>query len=185
MPSSGDCLALNGQRPSTSPQNVTVRHRPLAYVSGGQGLVSTAADYLRFARMLVQGGKLDRVRALKAETARMMCSNRFTDEQRKFPFVAGAPFNQGFGLGMSVVIDAQQTGVVSGGVGTFGWPGAFGGWWQADPEADMILLWLQQCTPAPPQPGAAMPRLPGQQALTQFRRTVYDTLGESHARFAG
>ncbi len=156
------------------------------YVSGGQGLVSTAADYLRFARMLMKEGKLDRVRVLKAETVQMMRSNRFTDEQRKFPFVAGAPFNQGFGLGMSVVIDAKQPGAVSGGVGTFGWPGAFGGWWQADPQADMILLWLQQCTPAPPQPGVAMPRLPGQQATMQFRKAVYDTInGETHANLAG
>ena len=39
----------------------------------------------------MNGGKLDRVRVLKAETVRMMRSNRFTDEQRKWPFVAGAP----------------------------------------------------------------------------------------------
>jgi CubicO group peptidase (beta-lactamase class C family) len=149
---------------------------PAAYVSGGQGLVSTAADYLRFARMLMHDGKLDRARVLNAETAQMMRSNRFTDEQRKASSMAGRPFNQGFGLGMSVVIDANQPGVVSGGVGTFGWPGAFGGWWQADPQEDMILLWLQECTPAPPQAGAAMPRLPGMQSAMQFRRAVYDII---------
>ncbi len=160
--------------------------KPEEYVSGGQGLVTTATDYLRFARMLLKDGKLDRTRVLKADTVRMMCSNRFTDEQRTFPFVVGAPFNQGFGLGMSVVIDANQPGAVSGGVGTFGWPGAFGGWWQADPQADTILLWLQQCTPAPPQPGGAMPRLPGQKGLMQFRKAVYDTIrGETHAKLAG
>jgi CubicO group peptidase (beta-lactamase class C family) len=159
---------------------------PAEYVSGGQGLVSTAADYLRFARMLMHDGKLDRVRVLKAETVQIMRSNRFTDEQRRFPFVAGGSFNQGFGLGMSVVIDAKQPGVVAGGVGTFGWPGAFGGWWQADPLEDMILLWLQQCTPAPPQPGAAMPRLPGMQGTMRFRKAVYDTInGEPHANLAG
>jgi CubicO group peptidase (beta-lactamase class C family) len=160
--------------------------KPPEYVSGGQGLLSTAADYLRFARMLMEEGKLDRVRVLKADTVRMMRSNRITDEQRKFPFVAGAPFNQGFGLGMAVAVDAKQPGVVSGGVGTFGWPGAFGGWWQADPEANMILLWLQECTPAPPKPGHAMPRLPGQQGMMQFRKAVYDTInGEIHANPAG
>ena len=130
--------------------------------------------------------KLERVPVLKAKTVRMMRSNRITDAQRKFPFVAGAPFNQGFGLGMSVVVDPKQPGVVGGGAGTFGWPGAFGGWWQADPQADMILLWLQQCTPALPQRGAGMPRLPGQESLMQFRKTVYDTInGETHANLAG
>jgi CubicO group peptidase (beta-lactamase class C family) len=159
--------------------------KPAAYASGGQGLVSTAADYLRFARMLLHDGKLDNVRVLKPETVRLMRSNQFTQAQRTIPFVAGAPFNQGFGLGMSVVIDAKQPGVVTGGVGTFGWPGAFGGQWQADPTQDLILIWLQQCTSAPPQPGAAMPRMPGAHAALQFRKVVYDTLnGETHAHLA-
>jgi CubicO group peptidase (beta-lactamase class C family) len=165
------------QRGHFTPSNVRgfTADEPPQCAMGGQGLVSTAADYMRFARMLLKHGKLDRVRVLKPETVRMMRNNRITDEQRRFPFVAGAPFNQGFGLGMSVVLDPKQPGVVSGGVGTFGWPGAFGGWWQADPRADMILLWLQQCTPAPPEPGAGMPRLPGQASLLQFRKAVYDT----------
>jgi CubicO group peptidase (beta-lactamase class C family) len=150
--------------------------KPAAFASGGQGLVSTSSDYLRFARMLMHDGELDGVRVLKAETARRMRSNQFTDAQRKFPFVAGTPFTQGCGLGVSVVIDPKQPGIVTGGVGSFGWPGAFGGWWQADPQEDMILIWLQECTPAPPQPGAAMPRLPGMQGQQQFRKAVYDAI---------
>jgi CubicO group peptidase (beta-lactamase class C family) len=115
-----------------------------------------------------------------------MRSNQFTDEQRRLPFVAGMPFTQGFGLGMSVVINAHQPGIISGGAGTFGWPGAFGGWWQADPQADLVLLWLQQCTSPPPQPGAALPRVPGQQGVLQFRKSVYDIIhGETHANVAG
>ena len=150
--------------------------RPMAYL-GGQGLASTASDYLRFARMLLNDGKLERVRVLKPETVRLMRSNRFTDAQRKFPFVAGAPFTQGFGLGVSVVIDENQPGIVTGRAGTFGWPGAFGGWWQADPQEELILIWLQGCTPAPPQPGAAsLPRLPGAQSQRQFRQAVYEAI---------
>jgi CubicO group peptidase (beta-lactamase class C family) len=160
--------------------------RPAVFASGGQGLVSTAADYMRFARMLLHDGVIDGVRVLKVETARRMRANHFTAEQRRFPFVAGAPFNQGFGLGMSVVIDAKQPGVVSGSEGTFGWPGAFGGWWQADPRQDMALVWLQQCTPAPTQAGAPMPRLPGMQSAQRFRAAVYDVIqGGNHANAAG
>lgn len=150
--------------------------RPAAYASGGQGLVSTAADYLRFARMLMENGKLGTVRVLKAQTVQKMRSNQFTDAQRQLPFIAGSPFNQGFGLGMSVILNAAQPGVVTGGVGTFGWPGAFGGWWQADPQQQLVLIWLQECTPAPPQPGQAMPRLPGAQSTEQFRKAVYETI---------
>ncbi len=149
----------------------------MAYAMGGQGLVSTASDYLRFARMLLNDGKLGRVRVLQPETARVMRSDHITDAQRQFPFVANAPFTQGFGLGMAVVIDEAQPGIVIGRAGTFGWPGAFGGWWQADPQEEMILIWLQECTPAPPQPGAAsLPRIPGAQAQRQFRQTVYEAI---------
>jgi CubicO group peptidase (beta-lactamase class C family) len=159
---------------------------PAAFASGGQGLVSTAADYLRFAQMLLHDGSRGGVRVLKPETVRLMRSNHFTPEQRKFPFVAGGVFNQGFGLGMSVIIDPKQPAMIAGGVGTFGWPGAFGGWWQADPQEDMILIWLQQCTPAPPQPGGPLPRLPGMQSTQQFRAAVYEAIkGEVHANAAG
>jgi CubicO group peptidase (beta-lactamase class C family) len=150
--------------------------RPRAHL-GGQGLAATAGDYLRFARMLLNDGELDRVRILKPATARLMRTNQFTGAQRQYPFVAGAPFTQGFGLGMSVVIDENQPGIVTGRAGTFGWPGAFGGWWQADPQEELILVWLQQCTPAPPQPGAALPRIPGSRGQQQFRRAAYAAIG--------
>jgi CubicO group peptidase (beta-lactamase class C family) len=77
---------------------------------------------------------------------------------------------------MSVVIEPTQSGVVSGGIGTFGWPGAFGGWWQADPRQQMILLWLQQCTADAPRADAPMPRLPGMHGKIAFREAVYKTL---------
>jgi CubicO group peptidase (beta-lactamase class C family) len=148
---------------------------PSAYASGGQGLLSTAGDYLRFARMLMNDGELEGVRVLKRETAQLLRTNRYSDAERKHPFVMGQPFTQGFGLGVSVVTDVSQPGA-AGGLGTFGWPGAFGGWWQADPQADLVLLWLQQCAPAPPQPGARMPRIPGMQAIGQFREAVYKSI---------
>ena len=159
-----------------TPSNVSTftRDSPSAYALGGQGLVSTADDYLRFARMLMHDGKLDRVRVLQSATAQSMRNNRLTAMQRQYPFL-GQPFTQGFGLGVSVITDATQPSA-TGSVGSFGWPGAFGGWWQADPQEDMVLLWLQQCSPAPPQPGAAMPRIPGADGLRQFRTAVYDTI---------
>jgi CubicO group peptidase (beta-lactamase class C family) len=147
---------------------------PPEFVSGGQGLLSTASDYLRFARMLLHDGTLDGVRVLQPKTAQLLRSNRYTDVQRQQHLMMGRPFTPGIGLGVWVVVDATDPGAV-GGAGSFGWAGAFGGWWQADPQEDMILLWLQECAPGPPQPGAAMPHIPGMQALCQFRKAVYDT----------
>ena len=150
--------------------------RQLAYL-GGQGLASTAGDYLRFARMLLNDGELEGMRLLKPETVRMMRSNRYTDAQRKFPFVAGSPFTQGFGLGVSVATDESQPGIVTGPCRYVRLAGAFGGWWQADPIEELILTWLQVCTPAPPQPGAGLPRIPGTQGQQEFRRVVYEAIG--------
>lgn len=142
---------------------------PPAYASGGQGLVSTAEDYLAFARMLVRGGETPEGSFLKPETVRLMATNRLTTEQRKLPFM-GRPFFErlGFGLGVSEVMEKLPTA----GVGAFGWPGGFGGWWQADPANDLVAIWLQACTPMPPQEGPPA-RMPGAAAVMEFQRAVY------------
>jgi CubicO group peptidase (beta-lactamase class C family) len=135
---------------------------PPQHTAGGYGLVSTVDDYLNFARMLLQGGDFNGRRILKEETIRMMTTNRLTPAQRKYPQF-GLPFfmAQGFGLGVSIIDDPKKHGWMgTGNRGTFGWPGLFGGWWQADPEEQMVMLWLQQTLPtqAPAGGGAAAPR---------------------------
>jgi CubicO group peptidase (beta-lactamase class C family) len=120
------------------------------FCTGGAGLWSTADDYLAFARMLLVGGTVDGVRVLSEESVRLMRADRLTDEQKKFPFL-GMPFwhGRGFGLNLSVVTDPAQSRQLygPGGLGTFSWPGAYGTWWQADPSADLIMLYLIQNLP--------------------------------------
>ncbi|SEH82015.1 CubicO group peptidase, beta-lactamase class C family [Mycolicibacterium rutilum] len=120
------------------------------FCTGGAGLWSTADDYLRFARMLLAGGTLDGVRVLSEDSVRLMRTDRLTDEQKRQPFL-GAPFwvGRGFGLNLSVVTDPAKSRQLfgPGGVGTFSWPGAYGTWWQADPSADVILIYLIQNLP--------------------------------------
>ena len=128
------------------PPNLT----PPSFCSAGGGLWSTADDYLRFVRMLLDDGNLDGVRVLSAESARLMRTDRLTDEQKRHNFL-GAPYwvGRGFGLNLSVVTDAAKSAPLfgPGGPGTFSWPGAYGTWWQADPSVDLILLYLIQNLP--------------------------------------
>jgi CubicO group peptidase (beta-lactamase class C family) len=120
------------------------------FCTGGAGLWSTVDDYLKFARMLLASGNVDGVRVLSEESVRLMRTDRLTAEQKTYPFL-GAPFwvGRGFGLNLSVVTDPAKSRQLfgPGGLGTFSWPGAYGTWWQADPTADLILLYLIQNHP--------------------------------------
>ena len=50
----------------------------------------------------------------------------------------------GYGMGVAVVMEPDKADPMRcrGGVGTVGWPGAYGGWWQADPSDDSVLIFL-------------------------------------------
>lgn len=133
----------------TAPGSSTVPERPegMAYVSGGQGLWSTADDYLAFARMFVGEGAAGGVRLLRPGTFRHMVTNQLTPSQRATAEVTGMPLfagGHGFGLGVAVVMEPQQalSIICGGGEGAVGWPGGFGGWWQADPNDGSVLIFL-------------------------------------------
>lgn len=116
-----------------------------AYVSGGQGLWSTADDYLRFARIFLGDGAVDDVRLLRPETLKLMMSNQLTESQRQAARIWIPVFTaHGFGLGVAVVLDPAKADPIrcQGGMGTVGWPGAYGGWWQVDPTDGSIMILL-------------------------------------------
>ena len=156
---------------------------PGAYFEGGGGsLYSTLDDYLKFARLMLGRGEVDGVRLVKPETIDLMTTNRLTDEQRGHDFL-GMPFwmSQGFGLGTSMIMDAQKhEWMGAGAAGSFGWPGAFGTWWQADPANDMILIYLiQDSMPLGPEAVTAMQgqRPSGRVGGPMFQKIVYAALG--------
>ena len=127
----------------------TLPERPedMAYVSGGAGLWSTSNDYLAFARMFVERGAVDGVRLLRPETLALMTSNHLTDGQRAKPATFGRRIfaaGHGFGMGVAVVLEPEKAAptLCGGGVGAVGWPGAWGGWWQADPNDGSVLIFL-------------------------------------------
>jgi CubicO group peptidase (beta-lactamase class C family) len=112
--------------------------------SGAGGLVSTADDYMKFARMLLDGGKVDGTRILSRKTIDLMTSNFLTPEQRRMPFFGYDMWSgRGFGLGVSIVDNlAGMNGLSS--IGQYGWNGAFGTCWFNDPREDMAAIMMIQ-----------------------------------------
>ncbi|MCF8504083.1 MAG: beta-lactamase family protein [Caulobacter sp.] len=122
------------------------RPADMTYVSGSGGLWSTLDDYLAFARLFLGNGAVDGVRLLRPETLGAMMTNQLTEDQRARGETLGMPIftAHGFGYGLAVVMDPDTAAVTrcKGGVGTVGWPGAYGGWWQADPTTGTVMIFL-------------------------------------------
>ena len=142
----------------TVPMQMAFKERPatLAYESGGQGLWSTVDDYVRFAQLFVEGGSSSGVRLLKPETMAMIGSNQLTDFQRAHSTLMGGPMFKhhfGFGLGLAVVLEESPYASMPcmGSVGSVGWPGAYGGWWSADPVNKSIAVFLTHSMADPAQ----------------------------------
>ena len=107
------------------------------YPAGNGGLFSTAPDYLRFARMVLNGGALDGKRYLKPESVRLMTTVQ--SGELKTGFTPG----NGWGLGWCVVRQPQGiTSMLS--PGTFGHGGAYGTQAWIDPEKGLALVLMVQ-----------------------------------------
>jgi len=134
---------------TTVPGGHAAAERPddMTFESGGQGLWSTLDDYLAFARIFLGRGEVDGVRLLRPDTCAMMASNKLTPDQRRTARMFGMPLfaaGHGYGMGVAVVMEPDKADPLRcrGGVGTVGWPGAYGGWWQADPTDNSVLIFL-------------------------------------------
>ncbi len=139
------------------------------FQSGGGGLISTAQDYLQFAQLLLGRGRVGTTRLLSHRSVDLMRSNFLTRDQRRVPAFGHVLWaGQGFGLGVSVVDDpAQQLPLGYRSAGSFGWPGAYGTSWFADPVEDLIGLMLIQRRSIEPFSMAV-----------DFERRVYDAIDD-------
>jgi CubicO group peptidase (beta-lactamase class C family) len=154
----GDRFAANYQRgadralelfddPRTSEY---LRPRPMA--SGGGGLVSTTADYLRFAEMLRRGGELDGHRVIGERTLRFMARNHLPGGAALNRLAMGgfgetAFAGVGFGLGFAVTLDPVETQVTCS-PGEFYWGGAASTAFWVDPVEDLVVIFMTQFMPS-------------------------------------
>ena len=110
--------------------------------SGGGGLVSTADDYLKFARMLARGGEP----ILEKSTVAAMTKNQLDDALVPIA-IFGMPMpGTGFGLGMSVKVEED----FPGSLGEYGWSGAATTSFSVAPEAELIVITMAQRMPLTP-----------------------------------
>ena len=126
--------------------------RPPKFKSGGGGLLSTTADYLRFCRMLLRGGSLDGARVLGPKTIELMAQNHLpggadlgqmalgTFGETQFPGV-------GFGLGFAVSLGPVPSGLI-GSPAEYYWGGAASTIFWIDPAEELIVIFMTQLMPS-------------------------------------
>jgi CubicO group peptidase (beta-lactamase class C family) len=120
--------------------------------SGGGGLYGTAADYFRFAQMLLNGGEYNGKRILKKATVDMMRTNVLSDEVLKGNNGIGqARFSpaQGFGYDFAIVLDPEGA-KRQVGRNSYWWWGIAGTWFWIDPTNDVVFVGIIQRRSAPP-----------------------------------
>jgi CubicO group peptidase (beta-lactamase class C family) len=121
------------------------------FESGGGGLVSNTADYMRFCEMLRRGGELDGERILGPRTIDLMRRNHLKDGQ-DLAEMAFAGFSEtasqgvGFGLGFATTLDEVKTGGL--GEGDYYWGGAASTIFWVDPREDLTVTFMTQLIPS-------------------------------------
>ena len=130
--------------------------RDVTLFSGGGGLVSTAADYLRFAEMIRRKGVLGDTRILGRRTVELMAMNHLPNNSDMAGM--GTPVHSetsyegiGFGRGFSVVLD-PATAKAACSPGELAWGGAASTAFWIDPEEEISVVFLTQLMPSSSYP---------------------------------
>ena len=142
------------------------------FFPGGGGLYSTAPDYLRFLRALMNGGELHGARILKSETVALMGENHMgplnveplptSDPQLSNPVDLMPGMVKKWGLTFLINTDAAPSGRSA---GSLAWAGLNNTYYWLDPSAKVAAVFMTQVLPF-----ADATVL---QALDTFERAVY------------
>ena len=122
--------------------------------SGGGGLVSTAHDYLRFCRMMLNGGTLDGVQILSPKTVALFSLNYLPDGREIVDMSFPGMFSEsdyagvGFSLGCGVNVDVAKT-RLPGSLGTYSWGGAAATAFWIDPKEELAIVFMTQVIGSP------------------------------------
>jgi CubicO group peptidase (beta-lactamase class C family) len=149
------CYVRDGQKRLVlldDPERSPYRELP-TFLSGGGGLVSTTADYLRFCQMLLNGGELAGARILGRKTVELMRSNHLPDDGQMADVALPGGYGEvgfdgmGFGLTVAVSLGPAATHAV-GSPGEFMWGGAASTIFWIDPIEDLVTIFMTQLVPS-------------------------------------
>ena len=157
----GEFQLVATEKAETSEKTVGPRTE---FPAGGDmgGVLSTAGDYARFGQMLLNGGILDGVRILGRKTVDLMIGNHTGDVVNPMT----GPGSH-WGLGVALYHGRDRSPLIRS-VGTYGWDGAAGTFYFADPAEGLLGVCLTQVI----GPGA----IPGNDYQERFRRLAYQAL---------
>ncbi len=116
---------------------------------GGGGLVSTAHDYLRFCRMMLNGGTLDGMQILSPKTVALFSLNYLPDGKEVADMALPGMFSElgyagvGFSLGCGVNVDVAKT-RLPGSLGEYFWGGAAATAFWIDPKEELTVVFMTQ-----------------------------------------
>jgi CubicO group peptidase (beta-lactamase class C family) len=109
------------------------------FLSGGGGLTSTAADYMKFAQMHLNKGEYNGERVLSEAAVEHMRSNQLPEA---VPNIGMLYPGNVFGLDFAVV---ENSGAFQGApVGTHWWWGIAGSWFWIDPVENVVFIGMIQ-----------------------------------------
>ncbi len=170
------CYTLNPRGEVVLQDDPTTSHylSDPAVKSGGGGLVSTADDYMRFCRMLLNGGELEGARLLSPKTIKAMTLNhlpggRELTQMSKSLFSEAVFEGLGFGLGFAVTVDLARTKNI-GSPGEYYWGGMASTAFWIDPVEDLAAVFMTQLMPSSAYP-----------IRRELRTLVYAAMTESAA----
>jgi CubicO group peptidase (beta-lactamase class C family) len=114
--------------------------------SGGGGLVSTPADYARFAQMILNGGEFGGKRYLSAQAFKDMTTDQIgpgSGVARDYYYFPGDGFGYGYGFAVRVELGNAKP-PPPGSIGELKWDSGSGTYFGVDPKLDMIYIMMEQ-----------------------------------------
>ena len=115
---------------------------PMKWESGGGGAISTVADYLRFAQMLLNGGTLGSRRILGRKTVELMRADHLgSGIVNRITTMDPSCTGYGFGLGFAVRKEAGVAAML-GSAGDYYWSGVYGTYFWIDPAEQMVTVFM-------------------------------------------